>query len=231
MFSILSLVVFTTLSWSLPNKCPKHPNKYGLKIVYCKEEYQKEIKQNPDFELVDLSKLIKTINLDIRYATTHNFTGKIIYTKAKAFARKPVAIALKKAQDSLAYYKLGIKIFDAYRPYAASEKFYKVYPDTNFVANPRYGSRHNRGCAVDLTLINLVTGKELKMPTEFDDFSNKANPYNMNFSKEIIQNRTFLFNIMAHFGFIHNSTEWWHFDYTGWERYSLMDLPFEALSQ
>jgi D-alanyl-D-alanine dipeptidase len=228
---VLLLPIFTLFASNIwAQKCPNYPNKYGLKIISCFQDYQREVKLNRNNELVDLEKQIPTIKLEIRYATTLNFTGKIIYSKAKAYTRYPVAMALKSIQDSLAYYKLGLKIFDAYRPYSASEKFFKVYPDTNFVANPRYGSRHNRGCAIDLTLINLSTGKELAMPTEFDDFSNSANPQNMNFSKEILQNRTFLFKIMAHFGFLHNSTEWWHFDYTGWERYSLMDLQFEMLS-
>ncbi|HPI19076.1 MAG TPA: M15 family metallopeptidase [Candidatus Kapabacteria bacterium] len=204
-------------------------NPYGLDLVDNISKYKESISKNADMELIDLEIAIPSIKLDIRYATKNNFTGEIIYTSAKAFARKPVAIALKKVQDSLAKHNLGLRVYDAYRPYSATLKFYEVYPDTNFVANPKYGSRHNRGCAIDLTLIDLNTGKEIPMPSEFDEFSEKAHPDYMNLSPEIIKNRTFLFNIMSHFGLTHYPTEWWHFDYTGWESYKLMNLSFEEL--
>ncbi len=180
-------------------------------------------------ELMNLEELIPNINLDIRYATINNFTSKIIYTKPKAYARKQVAYALKKVQDSLTKIGLGLRIFDAYRPYSATLKFYEVYPDTNFVANPRYGSRHNRGCAIDLTLINLFTGNEIPLPTPFDDFTEKAHPDYPNFPEEILENRALLFGVLSHFGFTHYPTEWWHFDFKGWEQYPLMDLSFEEL--
>ncbi len=204
-------------------------NPYGLNLIDKIESYKQSISKNADMELIDLEKLIPGIKLDIRYATKNNFTGEIIYTIAKAFARKPVALALKKVQDSLAFHNLGLRIYDAYRPYSATLKFYEVYPDTNFVANPKYGSRHNRGCAIDLTLIDLNTNQEIPMPSEFDDFSEKAHPDYMDLTPEVIENRTFLFNIMSHFGFTHYPTEWWHFDFSGWENYPLMDLSFEEL--
>jgi len=204
-------------------------NPYGLNLIDKIESYKQSISKNADMELIDLEKLIPGIKLDIRYATKNNFTGEIIYTIAKAFARKPVALALKKVQDSLAFHNLGLRIYDAYRPYSATLKFYEVYPDTNFVANPKYGSRHNRGCAIDLTLIDLNTNQEIPMPSEFDDFSEKAHPDYMDLTPEVIENRTFLFNIMSQFGFTHYPTEWWHFDFSGWENYPLMDLSFEEL--
>ena len=204
-------------------------NPYGLNLIDKIESYKQSISKNADMELVDLEKLIPGIKLDIRYATKNNFTGEIIYTIAKAFARKPVALALKKVQDSLAFHNLGLRIYDAYRPYSATLKFYEVYPDTNFVANPKYGSRHNRGCAIDLTLIDLNTNLEIPMPSEFDDFSEKAHPDYTDLTPEVIENRTFLFNIMYQFGFTHYPTEWWHFDFSGWENYPLMDLSFEEL--
>ena len=136
----------------------------------------------------------------------------MIYTAPKAYLRKPVATALKLVQDSLSQLGLGLIVFDAYRPYAASVKFFDVYPDTNFVANPRYGSRHNRGCAIDVSLLNLETNEPLAMPSLFDDFSLKAHPENMEFPDSILRNRSLLFNIMQHFGFSHYPTEWWHFD-------------------
>lgn len=210
-------------------ECKKKPNPYGLKIIQCYTEYKELIENNPDMELVDLEKFIPNIKLDIRYATTNNFTGKVIYTSAKAYARKPVAEALKKAQDSLSKLGLGLIIYDAYRPYSATIKFYEVYPDTNFVANPQNGSRHNRGAAIDMSLFNLTTGQEIPMPTVFDDFSEKAHPDNTNLTDEVIKNRTLLFNVLSHFGFTHYPTEWWHFDYQNWQQYPLMDLCFEEI--
>lgn len=207
----------------------KEKNPYNLDIVQTKDSYDLLVAEDSDNKMVDLEKAIPGIALDIRYATTNNFTGEVIYTAPKAFTRKPVAEALKKVQDSLSFYKIGLKIYDAYRPYAASLRFFEVYPDTNFVADPRKGSRHNRGCAVDLTLAGLLSGKEISMPTEFDDFSPKAHPDYADLPDTVLANRKFLFGIMEHFGFTHYPTEWWHFDYKGWENYKLMDLSFDDL--
>lgn len=211
------------------DKCHKKPNPYGLNIVQCISDYRTIVATNPDMELIDLEMFIPTIVLDIRYATTNNFTGKIIYSNPKAFVRKPVAVALKNIQDSLSKLGLGLKIFDAYRPYSATIKFFEVFPDTNFVANPKIGSRHNRGTAIDLTLINISTQKELPMPTPYDDFSEKAQPTYPNLPDNVLKNRELLFGILSHFGFSHYPTEWWHFDFQGWQQFPLMDLSFEEL--
>lgn len=205
-------------------------NPYNLDITQSKDAYDREVRQNPDWKLEELSK-IRGIYLDIRYATTNNFTGKVIYLSPRAFARMPVFDALQKVQDSLSHFMIGLKIYDAYRPYAASLKFFEVYPDTNFVANPRNGSRHNRGCAVDLTLVELSTGKELPMPTEYDNFTEKAHPNYKDLPDTVLTNRKLLFGIMEHFGFSYYPTEWWHFDYKGWEKYKLLDLTFEELER
>ena len=130
--------------------------KYGLKATTY-NEYLQSVKANPEKELINLETFVPGLVLDIRYATTNNFTGEKIYNLARAYSRKPVAIALKKIQADLKSQGLGIKIFDAYRPYKATVKFYEVYRDTTYVASPYRGSRHNRGCALDLTVINLKT--------------------------------------------------------------------------
>ena len=209
----------------------KERNPYNLDLVQTLADYQKLVAENADNTMVDLETVIPGIVLDIRYATANNFTGKIIYTAPKAFARNPVAEALKSVQDSLSKHQLALKIYDAYRPYSASLLFYKVYPDTSFVADPKKGSRHNRGCAIDLTLIELLSGKEIPMPSEFDDFSAKANPEYANLPDTVLANRKFLFGVMEHFGFKHIASEWWHFDFNGWSKYKLMDLPFEDLER
>ncbi len=209
--------------------CGEHPNPYGLKIIHCIEDYRNDIDTLPDNLLVDLQEFIPMIKFDIRYATENNFTGEQIYTSAKAYLRKPTAKALSKVQDSLSRLGIGLIIYDAYRPYAASVRFFEIYPDTNFVANPRHGSRHNRGCAVDASLYDLRTGEPLLMPTEFDDFSEKAHPKYMDLPEQAIRNRELLFAVMSHFGFTHYPTEWWHFDFHGWDKYPLMDLSFKDL--
>ena len=203
-------------------------NKYGLKAANL-EEYRKSIKVNPDNELVDLEKFVPDIVLDVRYATENNFTGERIYASARAFARKPVAEALKKIQADLKTKGLGVKIFDAYRPYRATVKFYEVYRDTTYVASPYRGSRHNRGCALDLTLIELSTGEELKMPTGYDSFTKAAWPSTPIADPLIKKNRQVLISAMQKHGFRVNSSEWWHFDFIGWKKYDVLDIEFEEL--
>ena len=208
---------------------PQERNPYHLKLTTNIREYRTVVKENPEMEMVDLEKAVKGIRSDIRYATPDNFTGVVIYTAPRAFVRLPVALALQKVQDSLKSHQLSLKVFDAYRPYAATLKFYEVYPDTNFVANPRFGSRHNRGCAVDVTLVESASGRELPMPTKFDDFTERAGYAYQDLPAEILANRALLSGIMSHFGFVRYPSEWWHFDYIGWERFGLMDLSFGEL--
>lgn len=202
--------------------------KYGLKPVTLQQYFQ-TIQENPQKELIDLKKFIPDVVLDIRYATTNNFTGEKIYPYPKAFARKPVAEALKKAQTEFKTHGVGIKIFDAYRPYAATVKFYEVYRDTTFVASPYRGSRHNRGCAIDMTLVDLKTGAELKMPTGYDAFVREARPTHPVKDPEIRKNRDLLISVMSKYGFRVNSAEWWHFDFRGYQAYEVLDIAFEDL--
>lgn len=204
-------------------------NPYGLTVISDYKAYKKSVKTNPNNELLDIKKAIPTIVLDIRYATKNNFMQQIMYKQAKAFARKPVVAQLKKIQAGLKSKGFGLKIYDAYRPYAITLAFYQKASDKNFVANPAKGSRHNRGCAVDLTLIDLKTGKELPMPTLFDSFEPAAAPNFTDLSAEIIKNRSFLIDTMQANGFKVIDNEWWHFDFNGWQNYDLMDIPFENL--
>ena len=203
---------------------------YGLQPVRY-EGYVESANKNPEKELVDLEKIIPDIVLDIRYATRNNFTGEQIYDMAKAYERKPVATALVKVQADLRKEGLGLKIFDAYRPYRATVKFYEVYRDTTYVASPYRGSRHNRGCAIDLTLIELSTGNELKMPTGYDVFTKKAWPSTPVTDAEVRKNRSKLITVMARHGFKVNSSEWWHFDFVGWKNFEVLDVDFAELER
>jgi zinc D-Ala-D-Ala dipeptidase len=207
---------------------PAQNTKYGLRALEL-EEYKESIKVNPDNELVNLAAFIPDIHLDIRYATTNNFTGEKIYNLARAYARRPVAVALKKVQADLKPKGLGLKIFDGYRPYSATVKFYETYHDTTYVASPYKGSRHNRGCALDLTIIDLKTGEELKMPTGYDSFKKEAWPSTPVSDPVIRKNRQTLIDAMEKHGFKVNASEWWHFDFVGWQKFAVMNIDFEEL--
>jgi D-alanyl-D-alanine dipeptidase len=203
-------------------------NKYGLKATTF-TGYKQSLASSPEKELVNLEKFVPGIVLDIRYATTNNFTGEKIYNLSRAYARKPVAEALKKAQAEFKKAGVGIKIFDAYRPYKATVKFYEVYHDTTYVASPYRGSRHNRGCAIDMTIVDLKTGRELKMPTEFDSFKKEAWPTTPVKDPVIKKNRDLIISVMERNGFKVNASEWWHFDFVGWKKYEVMDIDYEEL--
>jgi D-alanyl-D-alanine dipeptidase len=205
-------------------------NKYGLRATTY-QEYLESVKSDPKKELIDLKKRIPNLILDIRYATANNFTGEKIYNLVRAYSRKPVAEALKKIQGELNAKGLGIKIFDAYRPYKATVKFYEVYHDTTYVASPYRGSRHNRGCALDLTVVDLKTGEELKMPTEFDSFKKEAWPTSVVIDPDIRANRQLLIDAMEKHGFKVNASEWWHYDFIGWKNYEVLDIDFEELEK
>jgi zinc D-Ala-D-Ala dipeptidase len=193
------------------------------------KRYNQQIKARPETRLVEIKKYIPGVVLDIRYATTNNFTHHQMYKEAKAFARLPVVLALKDVEADLKTRGLGIKIYDAYRPYAITVKFYEVARDTNFVADPRKGSKHNRGCAIDMSLIDLKTGKELDMPTGFDSFSRKAGANYADLPKQEIANRELLKSMMSAHGFKVVPTEWWHYDFNGWSKYPLLDIPFSEI--
>ena len=215
---------------ALASCTPPKEYKYGLTPTNV-QQYQEQVQKNPEMELVDLEKAIPGLELDIRYATTNNFTGEVIYNLAKAYARKPVAEALALVQADLKKQGLELKIHDGYRPYSATVKFYEVYGDTTFVASPYQGSRHNRGCAIDLTVINSETKQELNMPTPYDSFQEEAFPDFPLEDQEAVANREMLIAAMEKRGFKVYDSEWWHFDFVGWEKFDVMDIDFEELAK
>ena len=227
--NIILLILLLVISIACHQQTQQKENHYDLEIISDISDYEKSVAENSDKALVDIEKLIPGINLDIRYATQNNFTKQQVYLSPKAFVRKPVADALLKIQNELNNKGFALKIFDAYRPYAAKVKFYEVYPDTNFVAAPWRGSVHNRGCAVDVTLIDLESNSQLEMPTLFDDFTEKAAHSYMDLSEQALENRQLLRGIMMKYGFTQYDHEWWHYNFKGWEEYELMDVSFEEL--
>ncbi|MEA4867102.1 MAG: M15 family metallopeptidase [Rikenellaceae bacterium] len=210
---------------------PDPRNPYGLEIVSAIEDYEQMVEADSSNLLVNLEHYIPGIVLDIRYATENNFTGKQIYTSPEAWLRKEAADSLLAIQKALNQEGLGIKVFDAYRPYAATLCFYEVYGDTTFVAAPWSGSIHNRGGAIDLTIISLETGEELEMPTPFDEFSEKASHTYEELPQKVKANREKLYQIMTSHGFTHYQHEWWHYNIKGRNKYALMDISFEELKK
>ena len=183
--------------------------------------------------LVELVKLDTSIRLDMRYATTNNFTGRVLYSEARAFLTAAAAQALVRASAAARADGFGLNIYDAYRPWRVTKQLWEATPagpKKNYVANPKRGSKHNRGCAVDLTLYDLKTGALVEMPTEFDDFSEKAHRDYAGARLIAIANRARLQTYLESQGFIGLSNEWWHFDFTGWENYPVMDVPFNQIA-
>jgi zinc D-Ala-D-Ala dipeptidase len=182
-------------------------------------------------DLVELIKLEKSIKLDIRYARSDNFVGKPVYAEARAFMQRDAAEALVRVHKLLKKQGLGLMIFDGYRPWSVTKLFWEVTPEDKriFVADPKNGSRHNRGCAVDLSIYNRKTGKLLEMPTDFDDFTEKASPTYNGASEIQTQNRDLLRKSMEAEGFTVNKNEWWHFDYVDWQKYGIYDIAFSAI--
>jgi len=179
-------------------------------------------------DLVELTTLDKTIKLDIRYATSNNFVGRPVYTEARAFLQRPAAEALLSVQKQLKKQGLGLVIFDGYRPWAVTKLFWEVVPQDKrkFVADPAKGSKHNRGCAVDLSVYDLKTGRLIPMPSGYDEFTERASPDYKGGTDEELKNRDMLRKLMEAAGFTVNPNEWWHFDYKDWDRYAIYDIPF-----
>jgi CubicO group peptidase (beta-lactamase class C family)/D-alanyl-D-alanine dipeptidase len=182
-------------------------------------------------DLVELITLDPSLKLDIRYASTNNFMGAVFYQQPRAFLQRPAAEALVHAHAALKKRGLGIVIYDGYRPWAVTKMFWEATPEhqRDFVADPARGSRHNRGCAVDLGLYDLVTGAILPMPSGYDEFSPRAFPDYPGGSSEQRWYREVLRDVMEAEGFAVYEWEWWHFDYKDWERYPVINVPFEAL--
>jgi D-alanyl-D-alanine dipeptidase len=232
--AVQRVVLIATLAVSLfftACNSEKNPNPYGLDLITTTEEYLTSIEVDSANFLIDLEDHIPGILLDIRYAGTDNFTETKIYSAPKAYLRKEAADSLLKLQEELKKEGLGIKVFDAYRPYSATLYFYEVYPDTTFVAAPWKGSIHNRGCAIDLTIVNLVTGEELVMPTPFDEFSERASYDYIPEDSLILANRNKLLNVMERFGFEKYDYEWWHYNFSNRKGMGLLNISFEDLEK
>ena len=182
-------------------------------------------------DLVELIKMDSTIKLDVRYATANNFMKRRMYSQSRAFLQRPAAEALVRVHGKLKSEGYGLLVFDGYRPWSVTKQFWDETPPSkrSFVADPQKGSKHNRGCAVDLSLFNLKTGKEVSMPSAYDEFSERASPDYKGGSVKQKKRRDLLRFVMESEGFSVDPGEWWHFDYREWKEYGILDVPFEDL--
>jgi D-alanyl-D-alanine dipeptidase len=183
--------------------------------------------------LVELIKVDPTFKLEIRYATSNNFVGRPVYPEARAFLQRPAAEALKRVNQKLRQQGYGLLIFDGYRPWAITKLFWDVTSgdQRNYVADPAKGSKHNRGCAVDLSLFDLKTGQEVTLPSAYDEMTERAWPTYKGGSEESRRLRDLLRATMEREGFIVNQNEWWHYDYKDWRKYPILNISFAEIGQ
>lgn len=181
--------------------------------------------------LVELMKLDSTIKLDIRYATSNNFVGQPVYKEARAFLQKDAAEALKRVNAKMQSLGYGLLVFDGYRPWDVTKIFYDVTSKENkkFVADPKEGSRHNRGCAIDVSLYDLKTKKEIAMPGIYDEMTERSYQDYIGGTDEQRRTRDLLISKMQEEGFTVYKFEWWHFDYKDWQSYRITNLPFAEI--
>jgi D-alanyl-D-alanine dipeptidase len=184
-------------------------------------------------DLVDVASLDPTIELDVRYATANNFVGRAVYPPGtRVWLQRPAAEAVVRAHRRLASHGYGLVLLDGYRPWSVTRLFWEITPPEQraYVADPAQGSRHNRGCAVDVTLYDLASGQLVAMPSEYDDFSARAHPDYEGGTPEERAHRELLRLAMENEGFTVYPAEWWHFDCIGWEEWPVMDVPIASLS-
>ncbi|SDZ38226.1 D-alanyl-D-alanine dipeptidase [Proteiniborus ethanoligenes] len=181
------------------------------------------------YELVSLESIDSSFIIELRYATQNNFVKKQVYPRnSKAYLQKETALKLKKANAIFKENGFTIKIWDAYRPLYVQKVFWEYVKDSRYVADPKIGSKHNRGASIDITLVDK-DGIELEMPTAFDDFTEKASINYLYHTEVARTNVKFMTRVMEDCGFKGISSEWWHFDDVGWQKYPLLDISFEEL--
>jgi D-alanyl-D-alanine dipeptidase len=201
-----------------------------VKVIRKSRAYWQSVTADSLQRMVELKSIIPDIEYDLRYGTPDNFTGKKLYKSSQyTFLRQPAARGLSRVNAELEKKGLGLKIFDAYRPYHATKLMWKIVHDERYVANPSKGSGHNRGLAVDLTLIDLETGNELDMGTGFDNFTDSAHHTFQKLPHTILENRKLLRKTMEASGFKALDTEWWHYSWPNDRNYEVMDIDFKKL--
>ena len=228
-FHVRSYAVLCLLSLAV-NHAYAQSCKTAAKFVNDKDSLRQEIKNEPNKNLVNLQKLIPGLLVDMPYATPNNFTKTILYYHPVLYMRVAPAAALQKVQAELKKQGLELKIFDAFRPFSVTCHMWKLVKDKRYVANPREGSFHNRGLAVDLTIVDMKTHKELNMGTGFDNFTDSAHHTFTQLPAEVLKNRELLKGVMHKYGFTIFPTEWWHYHWRhNSDDYEVIDLSFDDL--
>lgn len=226
LLSTLCVVIF--LSVATESVLAQKPDFAILKRT---KKYKQLVAKDSLQRMLELKSVVAGIRYDLRYATTENFTRIRLYPNGDStYMRLLPALALASIQEEIKKEGLGLKIFDAYRPFQVTVRMWELIKDERYVANPAKGSGHNRGLAVDLTLINLVTGEELDMGTGFDNFSDTAHHSFKNLPPLVIQNREKLKGLMEKAGFTALPTEWWHYYWPNNRKYDVMDLSFSQFA-
>ncbi|HEV8283238.1 MAG TPA: M15 family metallopeptidase [Chitinophagaceae bacterium] len=223
---VIGLSIFLTVAFP-----GLHAQKNQPQVIKTYNAYIQTVKKDSSKKMVELKTIMPNIRYDLRYATINNFMHQQFYKNTDlAFLRLPVVYALAKVQQELNEKGLSLKIWDAYRPYHVTVKMWELIKDDRYVADPKKGSGHNRGIAVDLTIIDKATGSELNMGTGFDSFSDTAHQDFMNLPTEILRNRSLLKTTMEKYGFKALNTEWWHFYWSNSE-YELLDINAKKLKK
>lgn len=202
-----------------------------LLIAGCSTRMPREKGNFTPTDLVEIIKIDSSLKLDIRYATTNNIAGRPVYSQARAFLQRNAAMAVAQVNHELKPLGYGLLVFDGYRPWSVTKLFWDITTAENrkFVANPKKGSRHNRGCAVDLTLYDLKTGKEVEMTGVYDEMSERSYPNYTGGTEQQRRMRNLLRAKMEAHGFTVYDVEWWHFDYKDWRQYRIGNVPFEEI--
>ncbi len=200
-------------------------------FIGCSAHPPKEKGEFLKADLVELVKLDPSLHLDIRYATANNFLGRPVYKEARAFLQRPAAESLIRANQKLHEQGFGLLIFDGYRPWAVTKIFWDATPADKkiFVADPKEGSRHNRGCAVDLSMFDLKTGKEVEMTGAYDEMTDRSSIQYTGGTEDQRKRRDLLRSAMESEGFAVYEPEWWHYDYKDWKKYPILNIPFSEI--
>lgn len=225
------MLLFLTAIYSMVAPV-EYSSQNKLKIIKTDSEYSKSIFNKPGFEMMDIKEKIPGIEFDLRYSSSNNFLHKKIYPDlSTTYLRQKAVATLMSVQNELKGKGLGLKIFDAYRPYTATQQIWQLVKDERYAANPVKGSNHNRGVAIDLTIITATSKIALDMGTDFDSFSDSAHHSFTSLPGEILRNRKLLRSVMTRHGFEAFETEWWHYTMPNAKKYEVMDLSFEQLKR
>ena len=227
---VIAVILFTTIAsrgFTQDSSYTRSP------VVSSWKEYARQVLHDPEKKMIELRTLIPGLRYDLRYAGNNNFMQRQMYPAGthSTFLRAPVAEALSRVDAELKEKGLGLKIFDAYRPYSVTVAFWELVHDERYVANPSRGSGHNRGLAVDLTLVDRQTGAELPMGTGFDNFTDTAHADFTALPDNVLNNRKLLTSTMEKYGFRVLQTEWWHFYFPGNDRFEVLDISFRKLQK